>query len=108
MRDVIVSGGFNVCPRDVEAALVRHPAVYECVVFSLPDEKWGETPMALIVLRSGQTPSEEEILDYCRTPRTQTKIIGKFRRHGQPEILAALAARLALRVNMRSMSYCLR
>ncbi len=53
LRDVIISGGFNVYPSDVEAALVRHEAVHECVVFGLPDEKWGEAVHAAVVRRPG-------------------------------------------------------
>jgi acyl-CoA synthetase (AMP-forming)/AMP-acid ligase II len=66
LRDVIVSGGFNVCPSDVEAALVRHPAVYECVVFSLPDEKWGETVNAAVTLNPGVAAREDEIIGFAK------------------------------------------
>jgi fatty-acyl-CoA synthase len=53
IRDVIITGGFNVYPVDVEAALSKHPAVYECSVFGMPDEKWGEAVHAAIQLRAG-------------------------------------------------------
>ncbi len=95
-KDVIISGGENISSPEVEDALYQHPAVLECAVIGVPHEKWGETPLALIVLRSGQTPSEEEILDYCREklahfkcptsveftpelPRTATGKLQKFR-----------------------------
>lgn len=66
LRDVIITGGFNVYPGDVEAALVRHPAVYECVVFGLADEKWGEAVHAAVVLRGGANAGEDEIIDFAK------------------------------------------
>ncbi len=66
LRDVIISGGFNVYPSDVEAALVRHPAVYECVVFALPDEKWGETVQAAVVLHDGAAAPEDDIIAFAK------------------------------------------
>ena len=51
LRDVIITGGFNVYPSDVEAALVRHPKVHECVVFGLADDKWGEAVNAAVQLK---------------------------------------------------------
>ncbi len=52
-KDMIDSGGVKVYPRDIEEVIARHPDVVECSVFGAPDEKWGETPVAAVVLRSG-------------------------------------------------------
>lgn len=62
LRDIIISGGFNVYPTDVEAALVQHPAIRDCVVFSVPDEKWGERVEAAIELVPDATCDEAEII----------------------------------------------
>ena len=66
LRDVIISGGFNVYPSDVEAALVKHPAIYECVVYGLPDEKWGEIVQASVVLKKGGKSDETEMLEFAK------------------------------------------
>ena len=66
VRDVIITGGFNVYPSDVEAALVRHPAVQQCVVFGVPDDKWGEAVTATVVLRPGARAAEAEIIAFAK------------------------------------------
>ena len=66
LRDVIISGGFNVYPGDVEGALVRHPDVYECVVFGADDDHWGERVEAAVQLRAGAVASPEEIIAHAR------------------------------------------
>ncbi|HYG91586.1 MAG TPA: AMP-binding protein [Azospirillum sp.] len=66
LRDVIITGGFNVYPNDVEAALVGHPAVLEAVVFGVPDEKWGEAVHAAVTLRPGAQAAPEAIIDHVR------------------------------------------
>ncbi len=63
-RDMIITGGENVYSLEVEAALVRHPAVAEAAVFGVPDDRWGEAVHAVVVPRSQIT--EEVLLDHCR------------------------------------------
>jgi len=65
-KDMIVSGGENVYPREVEEVLFRHPAVAEAAVFGLSDEHWGETVAAAIVLRPDATGTEAELDTHCR------------------------------------------
>ena len=66
LRDVIISGGFNVYPSDIEAALVKHPAVNECVVFGVKDQKWGEAVHAAVVLRKGTNLSASELISFTK------------------------------------------
>ena len=67
IRDMIVTGGFNVFPSDVEAVLGQHPAVKECVVFGLPDDKWGEAVQAAVEVHAGQPADEAEIIQYVKS-----------------------------------------
>jgi acyl-CoA synthetase (AMP-forming)/AMP-acid ligase II len=65
-KDMIISGGENIYSREVEEAVVTHDAVSEVAVIGVPDEKWGEAVMAIIVLRHGAAATEGEIVDHCR------------------------------------------
>jgi fatty-acyl-CoA synthase len=65
-KDVIISGGENVSSIEVEDVLFRHPAVAEVGVIGVPDEKWGETVKALVVLHEGADVSDRELIDHCR------------------------------------------
>lgn len=66
LRDVIITGGFNVYPIDVENALAQHPAVYECSVFGIPDDKWGEAVQAAVQFHSGATADAQELMQFVR------------------------------------------
>ena len=65
-KDVIVSGGENISTIEVEQALARHPAVLECAVVGVPDDRWGERPKAFVELRAGQAATAEELIAFCR------------------------------------------
>lgn len=65
-KEMIISGGFNVYPSEVERVLYRHDAVYEAAVVGVPDEEWGEAVKAVIVLKPGASLSEEEAMAYCK------------------------------------------
>ena len=76
-KDMIVTGGENVYSTEVENVLYMHPKVLEAAVFGVPDDKWGETVTAAVVLRENETAGEQEIIQFCReyqaaykTPKT--------------------------------------
>ncbi|WP_406944348.1 long-chain-fatty-acid--CoA ligase [Halobacillus sp. SY10] len=65
-KDVIISGGENISSIEVEATLYEHPSILEAAVVAVPDEKWGEVPHAVVVVKEGETLSEEEVILFCR------------------------------------------
>jgi acyl-CoA synthetase (AMP-forming)/AMP-acid ligase II len=65
-KDMIISGGENIYSVQVEEAINQHPAVLECAVFGIPDDEWGETVKAVVVLKPGTEASEQEIIDEAR------------------------------------------
>lgn len=65
-KDIIVSGGENISSLEVEKVLSAHPGVHETAVIPVPDEKWGEVPKALVVLKAGTQATEQELLEFCR------------------------------------------
>jgi len=73
-KDIIVSGGENISSLEIEKALVAHPAVYEVAVLPVPDDKWGEVPKALVVLKPGAQATERELLDFCRSRISHYKV----------------------------------
>lgn len=73
-KDMIISGGFNIYPSDLEQILHAHPAIAEAAVVGTPSERWGETPVAWVVLRAGsETPTAQALLDWLngRVGKTQ-------------------------------------
>ena len=65
-RDLIISGGYNIYPAEIEAALSAHPSVLEAAVIGVPDDVWGESVKAFVALRPGAAVSEAELIDHCR------------------------------------------
>ncbi len=102
-KDIIISGGENISTIEVENVLYRHPAILEAAVVARPDEKWGETPCAFVVLRDGATVTADEIIAYCREnmahfkaprtvvfgelPKTSTGKVQKFVLREQAKVL---------------------
>ena len=73
-KDMIIAGGFNIYPREIEEVLYEHEAIQECVVAGIPDPYRGETVKAYIVLKEGHSVTEEELNDYCRTKLAAFKV----------------------------------
>jgi fatty-acyl-CoA synthase len=94
-KDIIISGGENISSIEVEDALYKHPAVQAVAVVAKPDDKWGETPIAFIELKPGQTATADELVAWCKKnlagykvprtivfeelPKTNTGKIQKFK-----------------------------
>jgi fatty-acyl-CoA synthase len=65
-KDLIISGGENVSSLEVEGLLYKHPAILEAAIIAAPDEKWGEVPAAIVVLKPGTEATEAELIEFCR------------------------------------------
>ena len=107
-KDIIISGGENISSVEVEDVLYKHPAVLFAAVVAKPDPKWGEVPCAFVELKDGATPTEAEILAYCKSvlpgfkspksvmfgalPKTSTGKIQKFMLREQADSAKAISA----------------
>jgi fatty-acyl-CoA synthase len=78
IKDIIISGGENISSVEVEAALLRHPAVQEVAVVGLPDERWGEAPHAFVVLKAGATAAEADLREFARGSLAHFKVPRAF------------------------------
>ncbi|HSA48374.1 MAG TPA: long-chain fatty acid--CoA ligase, partial [Candidatus Competibacteraceae bacterium] len=74
LKDMFISGGENVYPAEIEAALYRHPAVFQCAVVGVPDAKWGEVGKAFVVLKPDLAASVEELLTHLGEQLARYKI----------------------------------
>ena len=77
-KDMYISGGLNIYPAEVEAVIINHEAVAECAVFGIPDEKWGEVGMAVVVVKKGATLDAAEVQAMCQA---------KLARYQQPKVV---------------------
>jgi fatty-acyl-CoA synthase len=73
-KDIIISGGENISSLEVERVLYEHPAVLECVVVGVPDDRWGEVPKAIVALRETQEATEGELIALCRARLSGFKV----------------------------------
>jgi fatty-acyl-CoA synthase len=66
-KDIIVSGGENISSLELEKAILAHPSILEAAVIPVPDEKWGEVPKALVILKPNAEVTESELVEFCRS-----------------------------------------
>src|SRR5205823_3617040 len=103
IKDMIIRGGENVYPREVEEFLYGHPKVADVQVIGVPDPKYGEEIMAWVRLKEGEAADQEEIRDYCRgkiatykIPRYVKFVAGSVPARAQPGPVSAAPTRAAL------------
>jgi long-chain acyl-CoA synthetase len=97
-KDMIIAGGFNIYPREVEEPLYEHPKVLEAVAVGLPDPYRGETVKVFIVLKEGQSATEQEIINYCREKMARYKVPTSVEfRPALPKTLVGTVLRRTLR-----------
>jgi long-chain acyl-CoA synthetase len=97
-KDMIISGGVNVYPKDIEEVIVQHPAVLEAAVFGIPDEKWGESPVAAVTLTESGTITPEELQQWINR-----HVSAKFQRVQRVIIMDELPRNIAGKVLKRVM-----
>jgi fatty-acyl-CoA synthase/long-chain acyl-CoA synthetase len=78
--DMIISGGVNIYPAEIEAVLVAHPAIADAAVFGIPDEEWGEAVHAVISTYDGATAEDDEVQVFCREHLAGFKVPRSFER----------------------------
>jgi fatty-acyl-CoA synthase len=83
-KDMIISGGENIYPREIEEVLYSHPKIREAAVVGAPDPLWGESVKAFVVLKSDETMTEGEVIDYCKAH------LASYKKPKQVEFIAAL------------------
>jgi acyl-CoA synthetase (AMP-forming)/AMP-acid ligase II len=77
-KDLVISGGFNIYPSEIEGAILSHPAIQDCAVIGVPDEKWGEALKAVVQLKPGAKFDEEELKEHCRKTLARFKVPKTF------------------------------
>ncbi len=79
LKDLVISGGENVYPAEIEDILQSHPAVAEAAVVGVPDERWGEVCLAFVTLRTGAGAGDDELLEWCRARLARFKVPKEIR-----------------------------
>ncbi|MBT7715226.1 MAG: AMP-binding protein, partial [Deltaproteobacteria bacterium] len=97
-KDMIISGGVNVYPRDIEEITVQHPAVVEAAVFGIPDERWGESPIAAVILAEKGAVSEEALKEWINS-----RVGAKFQRVAAVKVMKEFPRNVAGKTLKREM-----
>ena len=104
-KDLIIVGGINVYPREVEEVLLTHAAVEEACVIGSPEERHGEVPYAFVVLKPGATVSEQELIEHCRANLSRYKVPATVEiRDELPKTMIGKALRKDLRAELEARS----
>ncbi len=98
MKDLIISGGVNVYPKDIEEVVVQHPEVRDVAVFGVPDEKWGEVPIAAVVLVPEAQVNPAQLIEW-----TNSKVDAKFQRIRDVVIMEVFPTNVAGKMLKRTM-----
>jgi acyl-CoA synthetase (AMP-forming)/AMP-acid ligase II len=96
-KDMIISGGENIYPAEIEEVLYAHPDILEVAIIGVPDEKWGETVKAFIALKEGKSMEEEEVINYC------TEHLARYKRPRYVQFVKALPRNAAGKVLKRAL-----
>jgi acyl-CoA synthetase (AMP-forming)/AMP-acid ligase II len=99
VKDMIISGGENIFSVEVESAVSTHPAILDVAVIGIPDENWGEAVHGIVILKPGQSTSEQEIIEHCKKQITGYKCPKSVEFRTEPFPLSA--AGKTLKVDMR-------
>lgn len=98
VKDLIISGGENIYPAEIENVLMSHPGIADAAVIGVPSERWGESPLALIVPAEGQDPSADDIIAFCAERLARFKLPARIER--LPEIPRNASGKI-LKVDLR-------
>ena len=96
-KDIIISGGENISTIEVEQTVAKHPAVMECAVVAVPDDKWGERPKAFVTLKPGRSATEGEIIEFCRQHIAHFKCPGSIEFGDLPKTSTGKVQKFVLR-----------
>ena len=97
-KDLIISGGVNVYPKDIEEIIIQHPAISEVAVFGVPNEKWGETPVAAVVLGEGNNVYIEDLIQW-----SNSRVDAKFQRISDVVIMDVFPRNVAGKILKREL-----
>jgi acyl-CoA synthetase (AMP-forming)/AMP-acid ligase II len=98
IKDMIISGGVNVYPKDIEEVVIRHPSVSEVAVIGVPDDKWGEVPIAAVVLLPGSAVETRELVEW-----TNSRVDAKFQRIRDVVVMESFPRNVAGKMLKREM-----
>jgi acyl-CoA synthetase (AMP-forming)/AMP-acid ligase II len=98
VKDMIISGGINVYPKDIEEVIIQHPAVAEVAVLGIPDEKWGEIPIAAVIFHKEQKIAAKDLKIWINQ-----RVEAKFQRVADVQILEVFPRNIAGKTLKREM-----